>query len=241
MLKLGTLLAIGDRRQQTLNRYPNLMTSSYQETANELLLGLEAFDSVIGPEGLYAAEERDPSQPAFRWQLEWERCLMPCIGKAGAVCAGDGGFRENWRHSFSDWRRRNRPPGIASANFRFPGGSEISIDMVKISKIKVRKYGDTYRIDPHFDFEDRWESLRLGSYLRHYRPKRSSPRFLLVVGFDSHNDPFQHELTHLKDECSWHTLDWAMITHSWQDPHHRGFNTRAAIWFPSQPLENQTP
>jgi hypothetical protein len=232
--KGGTEPAIGE-----IQYCPEIMKPTYLEIATAVLTELEHFDSAIGPEGLYASEERGSSYPGCRWGQEWTQCLVPCLANVGAVCNGSGGFRENSRHSFCSVPGLNQSPGTATATFHLSKGKGVEIDMIKISKIKVRKYGDTFRVDPHFDFFGRWESLRLSSYLRHFQPKRSSPRFLLMVGFDGRREAFLKEVNSLKDDCNWEKLGWSMLTHSWQDPHHRGFNTRAALWFPSQTISEK--
>lgn len=209
------------------------MTPTYLEIANEVLLELERFDRGTGPEGLYASEERQPSVPASRWGHEWTLCLRPCITRLGLFCDGDGGFRENPRQIFSS-SGMAYTSGTATANLQTPDRDRVAFDMIKVSKIKVRKYGDTYRIDPHFDFVSRWESLRFDSYLRHFQPMRSSRRFLLLIGFDARNTAFGRELDSLNDDCNWGNLGWSMVTHSWLDPHNRGFTTRASLWFPTQ-------
>ncbi|GEP43457.1 hypothetical protein [Brevifollis gellanilyticus] len=201
------------------------MLLSYSSLADELLKSLEDFDAKIAPQGLYAAEEHVPESTHQKWRLEWDQCLTPCLQALGAVCIANGRFGYNWR--------MNKRPGTAMAGFGLPQKEHITLDMIKISKIKVRVYGDSHRIDPHLDFSKRWEEYQLASHLKRYQPDKTHQNMLLLVGFDGHKDPLRKELLQLREDRNWEHFGWTLSTRSWPDPHRRGFNTLAALWIPT--------
>lgn len=144
----------------------------------------------------------------------------------GAVCVANGGFTYNWR--------MNKRPGTAMAGFGIPQQTVVTLDMIKVSKIKVRVYGDSHRIDPHLDFTKRWEECKLASHLKRYQPEKAHQSMILLVGFDSQKETLQKEFQQLREDRNWELFGWELITRNWADPHNRGFYTRAAIWIPSQ-------
>lgn len=206
------------------------MSFSFPLVADELLKALEAFDAQIVPQGLYAAEEHGHNATRQKWRLEWDQCLMPCLRSLGAICAANGAFSSNY------WRMNQRL-GTAMARFDIPQHTSITLDMIKLSKIKVRMYGNSHRIDPHRDFSARWEECQLASHLKRYQPTSSSQSMLLLVGFDGNKEPFRKQLQQLREDRNWEHFGWTLHTRSWPDPHHRGFHTLAAIWIPT-PTDN---
>ena len=208
-----------------------MITANYTAIAKALFEALQKFDCDTEPQGLYAAEEHGVEKPRKKWELEWSSCLKPCLEAEGAQFA----LRSNL-----DLRpyRLQHVPFAAEGHFNLPGLGRIDLSLIRISKIKVRLFGNTYRIDPHEDFSERWSQLKLGSFLKHSRQDQPKPysgkTILLLLGFDGHRDPLQKELSAMKEERNWDRFGWNLHSHSWPDPHHRAFYTRASIWTPQQ-------
>src|SRR5262245_30121342 len=49
--------------------------------------------------------------------------------------------------------------------FRTASGQRLSVGLRSVSKIKVRKYGNAHRVDPHHDYAERWKGADLATYL----------------------------------------------------------------------------
>src|SRR6266542_3098612 len=109
----------------------------------ELMDALEAFDQTTAPLGLYACEEYRAKDKAFsRLHQEWRLCLKPRLKKLGC--------RPGWA-DLQD----------GEFGFALPDKTSLQMGMTQISKIKVRKFGSAYRVDPHHDYRERWNQLRL--------------------------------------------------------------------------------
>jgi hypothetical protein len=203
---------------------------SYSAMAEAMIAALARFDATIGPQGLYAAEEHGVEVPRQRLRYEWEECLMPCLRSLKCHFLNSGMPRFNWH--------LNHRQNALQTSIEMPGSSAVDLDLARISKIKVRKFGDSYRIDPHMDFSERWAELKLASYLKQYSPTKNSSklfrqRIFLLIGFDGHRHPFRKEICALREARDWAHFGWTLNAQSWPDPHHRGFNTFAAIWTPT--------
>lgn len=104
-----------------------------------LLNALQAFDAAIAPLGLYAAEEYQmQDKPYRRLEVEWQKCLKPAMKAMGCNPVGRVFYERDQ----------------ASVEFQ-RGGSIDCLKVVRLSKIKVRRYGNSYRVDPHHDFSAR--------------------------------------------------------------------------------------
>lgn len=207
------------------NNHLSFMPVSLSLVADELLMALEAFDARISPQGLYAAEEHALSPSRQKWRLEWDQCLAPCLGSMENVFPATGHLSHNWR-----MQERH---GTAMARFQMLENGFITLDMIRLSKIKVRVYGDSHRIDPHLDFSARWEACKMASHFKRHQPTTAEQSMLLLVGFDGHKDPFRKEFRQLRENRNWEHFGWTLHIRSWPDPHHRGFHTVAAIWIPT--------
>lgn len=209
------------------------LTTSYTAFATELLAALEQFDCKIAPQGLYAAEEHRVKEPLQRWEAEWKLCLMPVLKAAGTTFANKGRL-ERYPSPF------DHNSSAVKASFIVPKLGQIQLTMIRLSKIRVKLYGNGYRIDPHLDLSHRWSKLPFVTFLKDSRQDRPI-RFkvhsmLLLLGFDVKQDPFGNEFSDLRKKRNWEHLGWNLHTRSWADPQQRGFFTRAAIWVPQDAL-----
>ncbi len=204
--------------------------------AAHLLDALQAFDETTAPLGLYACEEyKAKDTPHPRLYQEWHLCLKPCLETLGC---------ETGRPNDRDLR---------AGHFWFTGPNETrgQIELVRTSKIKVRKYGSAYRVDPHNKYEERWASLGLGDKVRElcrFANERNAPlpqtpdpylvlrrraeraRVLLFVGFAAENPPFANELTELEKQCRPQNYGVSQTTRFWEDRYGRRFNVCLAAW-----------
>lgn len=198
---------------------------SYASIADTLLEAMEGFDAKISPQGLYAAEEHGVEVPRKRWALEWEACLMPALQSMGCKFPHQGKLNYNGP--------AYNLKAIAEAAFQIFPNQTIWLHMARVSKIKVRKYGNSFRVDPHLDFSERWKEFPLATFLKHDAPTATTQHLFLLLAFDLHQKPFQKELTELKCQRDWEHFGWTLHTRTWSDPHKRAFNTRASLWAPT--------
>lgn len=171
-----------------------------------ILDALQTFDHAAAPVGLYAANElRRPTVPEPRFLVEWELALAPAFKAAGCNplaidtrCLKHGCF------------------GLQQ------GGVVETVQLVRLSVIKVRKYGNGFRVDPHLDHTQRWKEVALPSKLKTLF--RYGRRALIFIGFTAEKHPFAKELAALGNNRQ------PAAQRFWPDPHGRGFNTFTAIW-----------
>jgi hypothetical protein len=170
------------------------------------LESLRAFDAAASPMGLYAASElRHPEAPEPPLLVEWELFLRPTLERLG--CRPIHFTKQS----------------LSEGAFHFrTGGFVRRLEVLKLSKIKVRKYGNRYLVDPHFDFAERWRKAKVPSRLA--GALRSPPSAFLLIGFAAEEHPFAIELASLR--AKWQPT--ALL--DWDDPHGRGFRTAAVIW-----------
>jgi hypothetical protein len=194
---------------------PEMRTKEVSAEWSSLLDALEVFDATIAPVGLYAAEEyqmQDKPQP--RLKVEWEQCLKPVMKAMGCNPLGRVLFERNQ----------------ASIHFR-PNGEVSCLEMIRLSKIKVRRYGNAYRVDPHLDFSSRWKEANLAGSLNQLAKYYSRPGgLLLFIGFDSDPKPFSVELDDLQSGAAFSKRFEKAMVRTWDDPHGRGFKVIAALW-----------
>lgn len=174
-----------------------------------ILESLREFDHVAKPFGLYAANEfRRPEGPEAPLIVEWELALKPAFKACGCNA------------------QRTSRLDLKNGRFRFQNGGPLDVlDVVRLSKIKVRKYGNAFRVDPHLDFSNRWRKTALDSHLGKVATDGwNRRRALLFIGFSAEPSPFKSELKGLPTRfCPTAQLVW-------DDPHGRGFKTRAVVW-----------
>ncbi len=180
-----------------------------------LLDALESFDRQAAPVGLYAAEEFEmKTTPCRRLQNEWERALWPAL--KAARC--------------NPWGKPRYEAHRMRAGFQMAGTSH-GLQMVRVSKIKVRRYGNAYRVDPHHDFSARWKELDLGKLLKDQRSfRRLEPGLTLLIGFSDEQRPFQREMSELQEGAWFQRELREAMTRTWDDPHGRGFRVFTALW-----------
>jgi hypothetical protein len=108
--------------------------------------------------------------------------------------------------------------------------------MVRTSKVKVRKFGSAYRIQPHQKFQDRWQELRLDRQLSDlWKPSALAERHIglrlfLFIGFAKEAEPFGKELGELEVMLRWEEQGAHYQTQSWADRENRQFFIRTSIW-----------
>lgn len=199
-------------------------TSFLENVAQSMLGGLRDLDRQLAPEGLYAAEEHPAATARERWLLEWNECLSVCLRSVGCQAA---------KVSHLGKRRIFPQREFAfSQSFILPNNELCTIELLRVSKVKVRKYGNAYRMDPSRHFTERWQSLGLQAKLKR-QDRWPFPKMLLLVGFDDKERALAKELSDLDKASNWLRNGWSFWTLHWPDPHGRGFHNRAALWFTS--------
>jgi len=194
--------------------------------ASDLLDALQAFDREIAPLGLYASQDLaadvkakprkyTPVKAARRTE-EWGRCIVPLLQSCGVSVT---------ERYLSPW-----------ALVTVPDFGYMQLHLVKISKIKVRKFGSRYRVDKHENYAERWAELRMDRLLSDlWSPSALADstirlRALLLIGFDKSDDPFRRELIQLREDIDWEKHDAELESRAWADRYERGFNIRLAAW-----------
>ena len=183
---------------------------------------LEQFDTDILPLGLYASDELVETNPVKSTYQEWKRAIFPFL-------ASKGGSPRAIVPSNNSLSR-------ASCTFAALGSIEIAL--VKISNIKVRKYGSGYQVDKQEDRLGRWEKADLeGQISQMWTPRyrwsgvpKSSAHIVLFIGYDKTQRPFERELNELRESGKWENRSVAYQSQIWQDKAGRGFNIRLCAW-----------
>ena len=180
-----------------------------------LLEALHDFDVKASPVGLYAAEEyKMKGHPQPHLKVEWEQCLKPAMKSLGCNPVG--------RAKFTAHR--------LSVQFQ-PGGKVRCLSVSRLSKVKVRKFGNAYRVDPHHDFSARWDEANIGRILNDLWRYRGRPGgLLLFIGFAAELEPFSGEFGELQSGTAFRQRFSRAIVRTWDDPHGRGFKVIAALW-----------
>ncbi len=108
--------------------------------------------------------------------------------------------------------------------------------VVRTSKIKVRKFGSAYRIEPHNKYQERWQELRMDRELSElWKPsalaeERIGLRLFLFIGFAKEDTPFGKELGQLEEMLRWNDQGAHYETRVWADRADRNFFVRASVW-----------
>jgi len=175
-----------------------------------------AFDESAAPHGLYAISEyRAGAQLRPQNLADWQLILRPTIEQLGYQAP-----------------KKTAAKSVAAGRFLgFGNGKILNIELVRFSKIKVRLYGDTYRIDPHLDFAERWKQLHLDGRIRsNTHPFSNDERILLLIAFAKGPRAFDHELSSLHEKLGATERSAVYTKDQWPDPHGRGFETLCASW-----------
>ena len=185
------------------------------ETASKLLRALRTFDEEAAPQGLYAISERRGSEhpDPINWG-DWNFVIRPTLVNLGIT------------NSRSD--RIDIGKGIFEIGSRTC--HPLTLHYVRLSKIKVRQFGNTYRLDRRQDFSDRWEAAQLQSHLYALAKKKDQERLLILLGFSQESRPFRNELTELSKLNKNANDNRVHFIETWLDPHQRGFRTLCAMW-----------
>ncbi|MCP5520420.1 MAG: hypothetical protein H7A46_02580 [Verrucomicrobiales bacterium] len=183
---------------------------------NILLEALQNWDRHAAPVGLYAAEEyRMTEKPQPRLVVEWNEVIAPTLRRMG--CHVLRPARQHFLREGQFWVQQTSWLHVLS--------------VVRVAKIKVRCYGNSYRVDPCVDFAARWREAELGTRLRGLRKRYPQGGYaLLFLGFAKEQRPFRKELQELTGECSFARAFDTEVSRVWDDPHGRAFQTIAVIW-----------
>lgn len=194
------------------------MSTTESRLSGELLDALDAFDIKTLPLGLYACEEfRAKDKPFPRLYQEWHLCMKPCLEALGCTTLG---------------------ANVRNGHFSFglPDGTQVELRVVRTSKIKIRRFGSAYRIEPHQKFQERWQELRLDRELSDlWKPSALAEqhialRLFLFIGFAKEAEPFGKELWQLEAMLRWQEQGAYYQTRSWKDRENRHFFIRASVW-----------
>lgn len=198
--------------------------------AHELIAALAEGDARLPGLGLYACHEhRTPAgQTHPYWKTEWETALRPRLAALGCV------LRQ--KPVFGRMNHRPANPVCPEIRFRTPEKNICNLRLVRISKVKVRRYGSGYHVDRTIDFASRWAQLRMERQLHELgrpdgHPLGADGRLLLFLGFDKAQRPFHAELAALEKSGRRIEPPINFESKNWPDVHGRGFNILAACWF----------
>jgi len=194
------------------------MSTTEDELTHELLAALDAFDRRTLPLGLYACDEfKAKDKPFPRLHQEWHLCLKPCLEALGCSAA------------WADLRG-------GRFSFNLPDGTRAEMRVARTSKIKVRRYGSAYRIEPHNKYQERWQELRLDRELSDlWKPSALAEqhigvRLFLFIGFAKEAEPFGKELAQLEEMLGWDRNEAHYETRCWADRENRHFFVRLSAW-----------
>lgn len=168
---------------------------------NGLMDCLEQFDTEILPLGLYASDDLIEGRVTKPRYQEWKGAIFPFLVTRGCKTSGF------------------HPRGISSsAVCDVPAIGSVNITLVKISNIKVRKYGSGYQVDKQEDRSGRWESADLSGQISQMWKQpydwsgisKTKAQIVLFVGFDKTQRPFERELDELSASIKWGTSQSAI-------------------------------
>ena len=192
-----------------------------EQPGGALLDALAVFDEKTLPLGLYACEEfRAKDKPFPRLHQEWHLCLKPCLEALG--CGSLSASASTIRHG--------------DFTFNLPDGTRAEMQVVRTSKIKVRKFGSAYRIEPHNKYQERWNELRMDRELSGlWKPSALAERHIglrlfLFIGFAKEDIPFGRELGQLEEMLRWDEHGAHYQTQAWADRAERNFFVRTSMW-----------
>ena len=183
---------------------------------------LEQFDTKILPLGLYASDELTDARPVRPSYQEWEGAIFPFLKSHRSFT---GGFSPS--NNF-----------LSHASCTCAGLGNVKIALIKISNIKVRKYGSGYQVDKQEDRSGRWGKADLEGQISQMWTKqerwpespKTSPHIVLFIGYDKTPRPFEHELEQLRESGKWENRNVTYQSQIWEDKAGRGFNIRLCAW-----------
>ena len=183
---------------------------------------LEQFDTDILPLGLYASDELSKARPIKASYQEWEGAILPFLANHNCI---------SWGFSPSD-------NFLSQTTCFVPEIGKVGIALVKISSIKVRRYGSGYQVDKQEDRAGRWEKAGLGGQLSQMWTQsdirmghsKADARIVLFIGFDKTPRPFERELEQLRESNKWESHAVSYQSQIWEDKAGRGFNIRLCAW-----------
>ncbi len=183
---------------------------------------LEQFDTAILPLGLYASDELSKARPIKASYQEWDGAILPFLAN----------------HNCISWGFSPLDNFLSQTTCFVPDIGKVGIALVKISNIKVRKYGSGYQVDKQEDRLGRWEKAGLSGQLsqmwnqsdRWAGNPPDKARIVLFIGFDKTPRPFERELEQLRESNKWENHAVSYQTQIWEDKAERGFNIRLCAW-----------
>jgi len=189
---------------------------------NGLVDCLEQFDTDILPLGLYASDELVEANPVRSTYQEWKRAIFPFLESKGGSPRAIVPLNNS----------------LSRASCTFAALGKVEIVLVKISNIKVRKYGSGYQVDKQEDRTGRWERADLeGQISKMWNPRDNRPgvsrvgaHIVLFIGYDKTQRPFERELEQLCESGKWQNRAVIYQSQIWQDKAGRGFNIRVCAW-----------
>lgn len=188
----------------------------------QLFDALQEFDRTVQPFGLYSVRDI-PSQ------VKPQDVVRPF--KQQIELRGDLQEIHEFCDDLADVRRWG---GSDDPHFHLavPDFGSVSLQMVRIAKIKVRQYGSRYHLDKHLNYEHRWENLELDKEILKLRQRRAENmwQMLLFLGFDKAQRPFERELGELKSHQERVNSGLEYFERSWDDANGRGFKIKLALW-----------
>jgi hypothetical protein len=186
----------------------------------KLLEALQELDVKAAPHGLYAIREHQAREGEFhpQFKMEWDLALRPVLKEL--KCNPQ---RIRWMQKDENY-------------FSFQDTSPIlGLAVVRCSKIKVRRFGNAYRVDPHHDFSERWNADRMEKLLAW--AAEYDKYVLLFMGFSDEKRPFVQELQELETTKAFQEKMAEPIRRVWDDPHGRGFKVMVSMWYASGEME----
>jgi hypothetical protein len=191
------------------------------ELCENLLTVLEQFDESILPLGLYSCDDLvNTKRKGFKQAYqEWYRAIAPYLQERGYVA--------DYVRSINDY--------AYSSKLRLSNLGSVDFTVIKISKIKVRKYGSDYKVDIHEDRAQRWKDTNMRGHLRQlWKPSiavdNPAIRIVVLIGFDKSPNPFRRELMELEDSLQLANRGITHLSQEWADKADRHFHIRLAAW-----------
>jgi len=191
---------------------------------------LQEFDRTSAPLGLYAAGDlagEEPQKKVQRGRL-WE---------AWGLWKTDRDFPE-WNGALRSFFGSEQTIfetvhfyGVLP--FEFEEFGQVSLELKRVSKIKVRQYGSKYHVDKSENFDERWGQLGMDKAIAALWSSGNSGvplRLLLFIGFDKAQRPFERELNELKPHQTRASHGIEFFERTWDDSIGRGFKVKAALW-----------
>jgi hypothetical protein len=198
--------------------------------AREMISALAELDSRIPNLGLYSCFEYQtpPWKTHPFWKIEWEMAMRPRLEALGCTMGQKPIFGK------TKYRTHTH---LACTPIRFltPTAQVCDLRLIRISTVKVRRYGSGYHVDRTVDFEGRWAQLKMEKHIRElWWPDRyqmsADIRLILFLGFDKANRPFHTEITTLEKATRWTERGISFQSKSWPDTYDRDFNILAGCW-----------